>query len=312
MKRLKYAFLVIIGMISINAFAGTFYSGFGNGIYTPAPDAKYTYDANASYGLINGTYWADWNNMRYICTNQQKPVIKEWSSNSSGYYQEWIWPDGWYFWTTWSAQQAADLRYDKFYAHPPGETNVFSCVNTEQGLSNAAYHYVSVGGDLYYCTAYLNTSRLILDKSSCNGTTCKMLDRLFNTFKPWCGVVKPPVPEPVIVNNPCPKYQSNSSGAVRNADSTFIKANNLCAEQVKIGFDGEGNAKSVLIEQYNQVASTVASTGLGAILRSGGADSTNIGGGLPNTVNYSDFTLGKNANGQTQIQGASTGTATVR
>lgn len=314
MKRLKYAFAGLISLFAINVWAGLVVSTVSkNAIITPAVPATYKYDANASFGITTGTYWAEWNNMKFICKSQGVPALKEWISNTNGYYNEWYFPDGWFTNLTWSAQIQSDLRYDVFYGHPPGEVNQFRCQNITEGGTNSAYRWKQIGGTTYYCTGIVvpNFNHVFLP-DTCNGTTCKSYYKFANRNVDYCGAIKPPVPKPVIVNNPCPKYQSNSSGGVRNADSTFIKADNLCVDQVKVGFDSEGNAKSVLIEQYNQVASTVASTGLGAILRSGGADSTSIGGGLPNTVNYSDFTLGKNANGQTQLQGASTGTATVR
>lgn len=315
MKRFICTVLVLLGMISFNTFAGTYMGGFTSGIYTPPPDAKYTYDANASFGVIKGTYWADWNKMRYICTDLQRPVVKEWTSNSNGYYQEWIWPDGWFFSTLWNAQQANDLRYDSFYAHPPGETNVFRCANTEQGLSNFGYHFLSVGGNLYYCTSLMNKlsiTRKVILTDTCNGSTCLVLDKFFNSTTAGCGVVKPPEPEPQIVNNPCPTNSAIPTAGHRMADSTSISGQLPCVNQINVGFDSQGNAKSVVIEQYNQVRDTVNSTLAAPVAAAkGGSDSTSIGA-IPTTANYSSATLGQNANGQTQLKGWSSGTQTVQ
>lgn len=319
MKRLiKFAFAGLIGLFAINVWAGLVVSTVSkNAIITPAVPATYTYDANASYGLWTGTYRAEWNNMKYICKSQGVPAVKEWISNTNGYYNEWYFPDGWYTNVSLSAQIQSDLRYDVFYGHPPGEVNQFRCQNITEGGTNSYYRYVQVGGTTYYCSGLLNAvgSRITLLQNTCNGSTCKVFDKFSNTARDFCSAIKrpEPEPEPVIVNNPCPAGSSSmSTGGKRMADSTGV-AGSLCAQKLTIGFDANGVANSLITEHSTSSTQSIsAAASFANSVRQGNSDSTNIGSSLPNTVNYSDFTLGNNSNGQTQLQGASTGTATVR
>lgn len=320
MKRLKYTLLTILGLITINCYAAPWI------VEEPGPSGViYTSAGNT------GAYIGQWNGNTYNCTNLGAVRLFQGQTDIAGTPNPYPngFPDGWFRSGLWSAADLQKWRYNSFYTHLPqfNEVNQFICQNT----NNLAPNYTS-NGVAYNCkytpgTKAWGAGAWIVEESTCNGWTCNMRNlpscNVFGCH--WWGggtnycirsVVQPvpPTPEPVIINDPCPSGSSSmNAGGKRMADSTSV-GGSLCAQKLTVGFDANGVANSLITEHSTSSTQSISAAAnfVNAVRNKGGADSTNIGGSLPNTVNYSDFNLGTNANGKTQIQSVSSGTTTVK